>query len=153
MSAESLQTLLSQLFKPWERSQDMWQAFLERQYVSSTDIISCDAVCRTDWLCTLQAISKDDYNTCLAAKGVPVASRKEALIVASAAIVGILLALVLCCCCLRCWKRRHFSQIDQTEETADRRRSVRGDIEATSGDANVHHDEDIVVHAKAGELA
>jgi hypothetical protein len=161
MSSESLQTLLSHLSDPKERSHhdEMWQAFLKRQYVSSsssTNNTSCDNACQSDWLCTLQAVSKNDYALCVAKSKPITSSQKEDIwiIVSGVVVFGMLFLIGTCCLCFighRFLKRRHFLQIGQTEINEDHRDgSMSGDIETTSADTHDHND--MMLHANAGEL-
>jgi sphingomyelin phosphodiesterase acid-like 3 len=124
MSSTSLRLLLDRLAEPWEMSNDIWEAFLDRQYVSTTVGASCDGHCRAEWLCTLQAISKDDYASC-ASKSYTFGLR---LLVAAAVILSVLLAGCLTIGCRRYLKRRHFLKIDQVDKQ-NSQSSMPGDIE------------------------
>jgi sphingomyelin phosphodiesterase acid-like 3 len=159
MSSKSLQTLLSRLSDPTkESSQDMWQAFIKRQYVSSsTNVTSCDNDCRSDWLCTIQAVSKKDYTQCVSATKInPVTKEERWIILSTVFILGMMLLITLCCLCFfayqRFLKRRHFLQIGQSENNnRDHHQdgSISGDIETTSAE---NHDHEDMMYAKAGEM-
>jgi sphingomyelin phosphodiesterase acid-like 3 len=172
LSSESLQTLLSHLSDPSQTShyQEMWRAFLKRQYVSasslSTNATSCDNVCQSDWLCILQASSQNDYALCVAAAAAAANSVTTTsssslfqmgeegwiIMVSTVGIIGILL--LLGCCWVnrsKFLKRRQFLQIGQIEDKDGccRDRSRLGDIETTT-EMQHDHDDMMLFQTKVG---
>jgi hypothetical protein len=155
LSSDSLQQLLSALAGssgPSDDDDETWKTFLERQYVYSSgslDAASCDAVCRLDWICTLQAVSKEDYTTCIGPSG---GFQKNGTVVAGAMVAGVAAVAVGGCVFWqrnrRRRRRRHFSEILQAEEEEAADGSVRGEIETGSHDVGKKSSSD----AK-GELA
>ncbi|KAG7341517.1 calcineurin-like phosphoesterase [Nitzschia inconspicua] len=116
MSTQSLQALIARLTQPLVSSRRIWQAFLDRQYVSSTDQELCDDFCRTDWLCTLQATSKGDYDACVL-NSTRIKLQRDRLLMAPSITFGIVLAGFLALGCRRYFKRRHFLKVGQYDES------------------------------------
>jgi hypothetical protein len=63
MSSSSLETILQNLMSNPNNS-SLWDVFLSRKNAHITIPETCDEECRQEWICTLQSITKKDYNEC-----------------------------------------------------------------------------------------
>ena len=103
LTVSSFETILQNLTTD---SSSLWQTFVSRRnvYRPSKTTATCGAACQIGWICTLQSITKNDYNQCLLKHD---GNRRLSFwaVVGLAAMVGLLgLGMTL----KRYWRLRHY---------------------------------------------
>lgn len=149
LSAVSLNQILKRLSAPIGDSKPLWDIFLSRQDVYANqdppssdedssdsaleDGVVCDDWCRREWLCTLQAISKHQFVTCLeeSAGGRSSLGFHGLLGISFLIVVASVASAIFFVVFRRYLKRRHYEQQPQHVEMMDDDRHRDSEVRTT----------------------